>query len=135
MNKIFIDTSAWIALKDESDDLNLKALELNKKLLLEGNKYVTSNYIFDETVTLILMKLKHNIAVELGEEIKKSKLIEIIYINKELEEHSWELFKKYSDKYFSFTDCTSFVIMQRLGIQKAFTSDHHFEQIGFIKLL
>ncbi len=135
MSKIFVDTSAWVALKDKSDKHNQKAIELNKELLLNKNRYFTSNYIIDETLTLILMKLNHNTAIEFGEEIRNSKLIEIIYLDKELEEDSWQFFKKYSDKNFSFTDCSSFIIMKKFGIQKAFSSDHHFEQAGFIKLL
>lgn len=81
------------------------------------------------------MKLNHNIAIEFGEEIRKSNLIEIIYIDQELEEESWKFFKKYSDKNFSFTDCTNFTIMKKFGIKEAFSSDHHFEQAGFVKLL
>jgi predicted nucleic acid-binding protein len=41
------------------------------------------------------------------------------------------LYKKYSDKAWSLTDCISFVIMRERGITEALTSDHHFEQAGF----
>ena len=44
---------------------------------------------------------------------------------------AWVLFKKYGDKELSFTDCTSFALMKKLGLQKAFAFDDHFRQIGF----
>lgn len=56
-------------------------------------------------------------------------------ITEEIEEQAWKLFKQYSDKDFSFTDCTSFVVMQQLGLSEVFTNDHHFEQMGFTILL
>ncbi|MBI4822940.1 MAG: hypothetical protein HY805_01755 [Nitrospirae bacterium] len=43
----------------------------------------------------------------------------------------WKLLEKYSDKDFSFTDCTSFALMERLKIKTAFTFDAHFTQYGF----
>lgn len=42
-----------------------------------------------------------------------------------------ELFGRYSDKEWSFTDCVSFTTMRRLNVTKAFTFDKHFRQAGF----
>jgi len=67
--------------------------------------------------------------------------VRVIYITREIENKSWELFKKYSDKEFSFTDCTSFVILQglfedkRVKEVKVFASDNHFCQMGYEILL
>jgi hypothetical protein len=46
-------------------------------------------------------------------------------------EEAWRLFQQYDDKSFSFTDCTSFILMRRLKLRDAFTFDHHFAQMGF----
>jgi predicted nucleic acid-binding protein len=64
-----------------------------------------------------------------------AKTVQILHITEEIEEHAWKLFKQYSDKDFSFTDCTSFVVMRQLGLSEVFTNDHHFEQMGFTILL
>lgn len=47
---------------------------------------------------------------------------------------AWKIFEKYSDKDFSFTDCTSFIVMKMLEINEVFSFDKHFEQYGFIRL-
>jgi predicted nucleic acid-binding protein len=46
-------------------------------------------------------------------------------------EAAWEMFQAYEDKEWSFTDCTSFVLMQRRQLYLAFSFDYHFKQAGF----
>jgi hypothetical protein len=130
-----MDTSAWAALKNVKDGLHKKAQELNKQLLNSNYSYVTTNFVLDESYTLLLRKAGHYVAVELGEEIRKSKIVEVVHISEDIEERAWLSFKKYSDKSFSFTDCTSFVVMKELKIKECFTDDIHFQQVGFKKLL
>ena len=45
---------------------------------------------------------------------------------------AWEVFRKFEDKDWSFTDCASYAVMNRLGINTAFAFDHHFKQFGSI---
>ena len=45
------------------------------------------------------------------------------------------LFEQRPDKEWSLCDCTSFVVMQELGITEALSTDHHFDQAGFTALL
>ncbi len=116
MREVFIDTSGWVALKHKKDSYWQKAADLHKSLLESGVRYVTSNFVLDESYTLLLYRAGHHIAVELGEEIRTSQLVSVICITPELEEKSWQMFKQYSDKKFSFTDCTSFVIMKQRNI-------------------
>jgi len=135
MREIFIDTGGWVALKHKKDSYWQKAVTLHKTLLESGVHYVTTNFVMDETYTLLLHRAGHHIAVELGEEIRGSRLVSVICISPEPEEKSWQIFKQYSDKKFSFTDCTSFVIMKQRNIWEAFTNDYHFEQAGYQRLL
>ena len=69
------------------------------------------------------------------ETIKKASYIEIVHIDKELDAAAWTLLKGRLDKEWTLVDCASFVVMQRRGITEAFTTDHHFEQAGFARLL
>ncbi|HEX8230861.1 MAG TPA: hypothetical protein VF826_16315 [Chloroflexia bacterium] len=64
-----------------------------------------------------------------------SSVVEIVHIDKALDEQAWELLSKRPDKDWSLVDCSSFVVMRQRGIQEALTTDHHFEQAGFTRLL
>lgn len=96
---------------------------------------MTSNFVLDETYTLLLHRAGHHVAVELGEEISASRLLKIVHISPDLEKEAWQLFKRHADKKFSFTDRTPFTVMRQQGLHEAFTNDHNFEQAGFHRLL
>jgi len=135
MRWIFADANGWIALNSKRDQLHDTAIKINKELLQNGHRYVTTNFVLDETYTGLLMKTGHFAAVDFGERIRIARTVQTIRITENIEKDAWELFKQYSDKNFSFTDCTSFIVMRQLNLLEAFTSDHHFEQMGFTVLL
>ena len=68
---------------------------------------ITSNYVFDELITLVRRNLSHKKAVEVGERINASKVLRIDRVSLETEVKAWNIFKTHSDKEFSYTDCTS----------------------------
>jgi len=123
---IFIDTSAWFAIKDVGDAGYASAMNF----MSQRPHLVTTNFIIDETITLVRAHLGHRDAVDIGERLWRGEMATIIWITREDEQAAWELFRRYDDKDFSFTDCTSFVVMRRLGITQAFTFDDHFGQTG-----
>ena len=129
---IFVDTGAFFASK-VSNDINHSSALIIEGQIQEGRygKMVTTNYILDELFTLLRGRVTHAELIQTGESIRHSPNIRIIWIQEALEEKSWEFFKTHQDKTFSFTDCTSFVVMQTLNINTAFTYDFHFEQAGF----
>lgn len=135
MKFTFADTQGWTALSNKKDQFHQRALATKNQLISQHTKFIISNFILDETYTLLLTRVGHAAAVEFGEMIRHTPSVEVIHITESIEEKAWQLFKRYSDKTFSFTDCTSFVIMQQLGIRDAFANDHNFEQMGFIILL
>jgi hypothetical protein len=107
MKQIFIDANAWIALNSKRDQLHNTAVQINKGLLQAKHRYVTTNFVLDETYTGLLTKVGHFAAVDFGEKIRSSHTVQNIHITEDIEEEAWKLFKQYSDKEFSFTDCTS----------------------------
>jgi len=88
--------------------------------------------VLDETYTLLLSALAIT-SVELGERSESSRLVSVVIFPEDLEEEAWQLFKQYADKEFT-TDFTSFAEM-RADIWEAFTTDYHFEQAGYQRLL
>jgi predicted nucleic acid-binding protein len=128
--KIFVDTSAWCALVDEKDKNHVKATGMLNRINENGHTLLTSDYIFDETITLFRFKLGYSIALKFGEGLLASKVCQLLEIDKNVRDKAWDIFERYSDKKFSFTDCASFAIMNVLGIKTAFSFDSHFKQYG-----
>jgi hypothetical protein len=128
---IFVDSSAFIALKDSSDRDHTSANSTFLSLIQEGVKFITSNFVFDETYTFLRRKAGWEVATGFGEFLQKSNIIQYLRITEEMENSAWEIAVRYKDKYFSFTDCVSFAVMKKLDINEAFTFDEHFKQFGF----
>jgi len=93
---------------------------------------VTTDYIFDEALTLIRTSLGHGEAVEFAKKLLASRLARLVSVTEEDKERAWEIFQRYDDKVLSFTDCTSFAVMERLEIDTAFAVDHDFEALRYI---
>jgi len=132
--RLFVDTSAFIALEDKDDENHMSSIEFRENIRKGLTPYrllYTTNYVFDETITLIRNNLGHNAATSFGEATKSSKLVNMIWISQDIDSEAWNIFKKYKDKDFSYTDCTSFATMDYEGIDTAFAFDQHFTQFGF----
>ncbi len=129
--KLFVDTSFWCALYDAGDENHSPASELWGVLQkLPVQLYIT-DYIFDETITITRRRVSHQGALRLGEVLINSQVVSMVRIDEDLFRDSWQLFKTHKDKSYSFTDCTSFTVMQALGINKTLAFDRHFSQMGF----
>ena len=125
MPYLFVDTSAWYALLDKSDANHHAAIKFKDSLI---HPLVTSNYIADEVITLARNRLGYKVAVEIGEKLWNESIANLIRVTPEDEKKAWEFFVTYHDKTFSFTDCTSFAIMERIGMAEVFAFDEHYKQ-------
>ena len=131
MTPLFLDTSYLIAV-ESSDDQHHKAAAAHWRSLLKSpRRLVTSSYVLVEVVTLLNNRRSHSKAVELGNNLLSSRLFNVVHENEELFYEAWHYFQKYKDKRYSLTDCVSFVLMKKLGIEEALTFDKHFTQAGF----
>jgi predicted nucleic acid-binding protein len=129
--RLFVDTSAWLALNDRSDQYHQKALSRNAAIRSQRIELITSEYVVDESLTIIRYRVSLKAAVILGESLMNSRIVTVADVANEERLAAWALFKKYADKELSFTDCTSFALMNKLGLLQAFSFDDHFRQIGF----
>lgn len=131
MNAIFVDTAGWMACADASDPAHTAACDARDKALTEGNLLITTDYVMDETLTLIRMRLGVAAAKAWWELVRTSTRLRWEWIGVERAEKARAAFFRYRDKQYSFTDCTSFVVMHELKLKQALTTDHHFRQMGF----
>ena len=129
---VFIDTNIFAAakLKNDVDHKRGKAL-LEEAILGKYGSVLTSDYIFDEIITLLNIRSKrHQLVFEFGNSILTSSSIDIIKVNDEIFEAAWDKFGKFEDKLLSFTDCTTLAIMENLKIEKIMSFDKHFDGIS-----
>jgi len=136
-SEIFADTSGWANYFVRSEPFHNEAVSLMKKWHSEGANIVTTNYILVELNALFIspLRIAHAKRTETLETITTASWVEIIHIDKTLDEEARNLLKQRQDKNWSLVDCSSFVVMRHRSIGEGFTSDHHFEQAGFTQLL
>lgn len=131
--RVFIDTSAYYALADRDERQHQLAQQLFGLLASTHRQLFTSTYIVAETHALLVNRLNSQLARTFVQRLYDSATT-IVRIGKREEERGWQIVTSYTDKGFTLTDATSFVVMERLGITYAFTLDDDFSQYGFIQL-
>lgn len=130
--KLFVDTSAWVALFDRSDKYHFPATSAFRLKQGHSAQLLTTDYVLDETLTHLRYACGHQVAVNCGKWLLESPHIEIVRIDQFYWEDGWRIFRQFKDKAWAFTDCVSFCVMWQLELREAFTFDHHFAQAGFV---
>ena len=96
---------------------------------------MTTDYIVDETLTLLRARGEESRALRMGEEFFSGTLATLYYLTEADIHLAWEIFHRFSDKKWSFTDCASKVILDKLNLKYDFAFDHHFRQFGTVNVL
>jgi predicted nucleic acid-binding protein len=128
----FVDTSAFVALADRKDRNHASAKRTLRALAKARTPLMTSTYVADEVITVLRMRLSHAAAVAAGEALLGSRWCRLVDIDPAVRDSAWQIFVRYADQIFSFTDCTSFALMHALDASEAFTFDRSdFSAAGF----
>mgnify|MGYP003954720953 CR=1 FL=1 len=61
--------------------------------------------------------------------------ISVFWVDEPTTQNAVDLLNRRADKSWSLCDAVSFVLMDEFGLTDALTTDHHFEQAGFVRLL
>jgi predicted nucleic acid-binding protein len=137
MNEVFADTSGWGNFFVRTEPFHLRSKNLMNQWHTKRFRIITTNYVLIELIALFTSPLRiprvHQIKII--ETIKTASWVEIIHINRALDDEAWTLLKEREDKNWSQVDCASFVVMRHRNIIEALTTDPHFEQAGFVRLL
>ena len=124
---IFIDSSAFIAYYREAASNHGKAVALFTKI--DGGELgepVASDYVFDESVTAVMVRTKDaEKAVALGNFMLRG--ARLLKVHEHAFAEAWKLFKS-NKAGFSFTDCTSLALMRLSGIREIATFDQAFKK-------
>jgi len=133
--KVFVDTAAFIGILVDKEENHKSAIEVMSDLRAKKARlFITEAVLFELANALSAIEFRAR-AVSFIDTLRKLSSFEIVLTNAELFEKALRLYRERPDKEWSLTDCASFVVMKERGINLAFTSDKHFEQAGFVKLL
>jgi predicted nucleic acid-binding protein len=138
MPGIFVDTSAWGYSVDPAEERNHhRVTEIYRSARDAGTIPVTTSYVLVELIALLTSPLRvpRARAIQFIDGIRSAPHVETVFVDQVRDEQAWNLLSRRQDKHWSLVDCASCVVMQELGITEALTTDHHFEQAGFVRLL
>ena len=129
---IFVDTGVWFSLfvpHDPDHGLTLTWFQLNRRPLL------TTDYVGDEVLTLMRARGERALAVAAGEGFFGGSLAIVRAVDRSDLLAAWEVFRRFDDKDWSFTDCVSYAVIDVLKIDTAASLDHHFRQFGTVTVV
>jgi len=137
LNQIFVDTSGWANLFIATESYHNLAKQWFQKSRQQKDRLITSNYVITELVALFYspLRLSRPQLFQYIEAITTASYITVIHIDSTIHNEGWQLLKNRADKNWSLVDATSFIIMKQWKLTSVLTTDHHFEQAGFIKIL
>ncbi len=137
MPELFIDTSGWANLIDISQPFHSLSAKIYQNARSQKHKIITTSYIVTELVALLSspLRIPRPKAIAFIQSLRTSPYVDVMHISKEIDTKAREHLINRPDKEWSLVDCSSFIVMQERKITESLTSDHHFEQAGFIRLL
>jgi uncharacterized protein len=130
----FVDTSAWYAAYVPADSNHAAVRE---SLFAEGSSLITSDFVLDETITLLTLLSARNErrrAVQFGRELLIKGIARLEIVTLMDIRAAYDILVLYRDKQWSFTDFTSLIVMQRLSIREAVSLDRDFHQMPEINV-
>lgn len=131
MKTVFVDTSLLVSVFEGDEARHDEAVQLLETLIRRKYRLIITDYIFDECITVINSRAGHSTAMQAGNFILNSNIVEFVWLAQEIKLRAWEYFVKHDDKGYSFTDCTSFMLMKEINLKYCLAFDKHFEQAGF----
>jgi uncharacterized protein len=135
VSETFIDTSGFYAFLVGADPMHARASRLLEAAARTRSRFVTTDYVLDETATLLRARGLGHLAAVLFDSVFGSSACAIHWMEPDRFQRTRVFFARHEDKDWSFTDCFSFCVMGDLKLEKALTTDGHFRQAGFEPLL
>jgi predicted nucleic acid-binding protein len=134
-SKVFVDTGGWYAVSVTRDRRHKLAIQHYATLLDSDALLIPSDYVLDETITRLRYDSGHDVSIDFLNQIEQAADRGFLSISR-VDERVWslasDLYRKYIDQEFSFTDCTSFILALEAGVDEIFAFDHHFNIMGFL---
>ncbi|HUE73448.1 MAG TPA: PIN domain-containing protein [Pirellulaceae bacterium] len=131
-----MDTSGWAAWADQAEQYHAPAQTRIDEVLNQGGQLITTSYVLLELSALLTrMRFDKGRQIRFLTDLKADPSVTVLFIDEPRDAKAWQHWSGRGDKQWTLVDCASFVVMQEEGLTEAITSDHHFEQAGFVRLL
>ncbi len=131
---MFLDTGAFVALRNRGEREHEVSRATLARLVSERVPLITSNYVFAETYTALLMRVGRQEAILWGQRFRAGEAIQLIRVDERIEQDAWSILETHADKEWSYVNATSFALIEREEVSEAFAFDHHFAQRGLTLL-
>jgi len=129
---IFVDTSGWFA-STVAEDIHHERATAWWRQNTQG--LLTTDHVVDETLTLLKARDQLPVALSLGQRLFEGQIARLYHVTEADLQEGWRAVRRYADKDWSFTDCTSKIVMDKLGLTQAFAFDQHFQQFGSVTIV
>ena len=132
MTTVFADTSYYLALINSRDEHHHVVYEYTEDF---AGAFVTTAWVLTELANFLSQAANRHLFLSLFRDLQDDPRVTILPPSEAVFERGLDLYARRQDKDWSLTDCISFVVMEQFELTNALTTDHHFEQAGFVKLL
>ena len=129
---VFVDTGAWFARFVSADPNHVRT---NAWFAANTERLLTTDFCIDETLTLLAARGRLTRALDAGRAFFHENLAEVQFVTADQIHRAWILFQQRAAAGWSFTDCTSKVVIDDLGIGTAAALDEHFRQFGNVAVV
>ncbi len=136
-NAVFVDTSGWVEPVLRSGPNHDAMMQYAQALHADQRPLVTTDDVLNEVVALLTTDsrgMPRPQLIQFVNQMRANAGLRIVHVDEAIWQEAWTMLERMSDKTWSLVDAISFVVMRRLGVTEAFTSDHHFTQAGFIRV-
>ena len=135
---VFWDTAAFVALANRDDELHAAAIAVSQELARANARILTTDAVLTEVANTFcktaLRPMAHQVIAAFQASVRL-RVAQLVHVDAGLWQRGWQFFLDRPDKDWSLTDCISFLVMQDRKVRRAFTSDRHFEQAMYEKLM
>ena len=129
---MLLDTLGLLCLHHKAEPFHAKALESYQT----AHQRLTNNYVLAEYIALATARrFPRQLTLAFVTDLLRNPDIEVIWVDRVLNAQALNLLLERQDKTYSLCDAVSFVLMRQRGVAEALTTDRHFEQEGFVRLL
>ena len=130
---MLLDTSGLLCFLHQDEAQHKTAVELISNY---NGRFITHNYVLAELIALSLVRrFPRSTVLMYSLELMENPTVEMVWVDEILHREAMDLLLVRQDKTYSLCDAISFVLMRKKGIREALTTDKHFEQEGFTRLL